>query len=100
MAAVSMVELRELDDRELLLRRHDIVQELVAFKFQRATGQLDNTAKVPQLRRDLARIKTLIRQREIEAKLPKGGLEAQVGSLKDDIGKGYSKIRERFGMKA
>jgi large subunit ribosomal protein L29 len=100
MASAGLVELRELDDRELLLRRHDIVQELVAFKFQRATGQLDNTAKVPQLRRDLARIKTLIRQREIEAKLQKGGIEAQVGSLKDEIGKGYSKIRERFGMKA
>jgi large subunit ribosomal protein L29 len=100
MARAGMVEFRELDDRELLLRRHDIVQELVVFKFQRATGQLDDTAKVPQLRRDLARIKTLIRQRELEGKLQKGGLETQVGSLKDDIGKGYSKIRERFGMKA
>ncbi len=96
----GMGEIQELDDRELLLRRHDIVQELVAFKFQKATGQLDNTARMPQLRRDLARIKTLIRQREIEAELPKGGLEARVGSLKDDIGKGFSKIRERFGMKA
>lgn len=96
----GMSELLELDDREILLRRHDIVQELVAFKFQKATGQLENTARVTQLRRDLARIKTLIRRREIDEQLPKGGLETRVGSLKDDIGKGYSKIRERFGMKA
>ncbi len=90
-------ELRELDDRELLLRRHDVVQELTAMKFNRATGQLENTASVKKLRRDLARIKTLIRQREQDQGLVKGGLEAKVGSLREEIGQGYSKIRERFG---
>ena len=98
--AMNMGEMRELEDRELLLRRHDIIQELVVLKFSKATGQMDNTAKLGQLRHDLARIKTLVRQREIEQGLTKGGLDVKVGSLKDDIGTGYSKIRERFGMKA
>jgi len=93
-------EFRELDDRELLLRKHDLVQELTAMKFNKATGQLENTAKLKQLRRDLARIKTLVREREVEQGLHKGGLEAQVGSLRDDTGEGYSKIRERFGRPA
>ena len=93
-------ELRELDDRELLLRRHDVVQELTALKFNKATGQLENTAKLKLLRRNLARIKTLVRQRESEQGLVKGGLESKIGSLRTDTGAGYSKIRERFGRPA
>jgi len=92
-------ELRELDDRELMLRHHDVVQDLVAVKFQRATGQLDNTAQTQKLRRDLAQIKTLMRQREQEQGLPKGGLEQKVGSLRDEVGEGYSRIRERYGKR-
>ena len=90
-------ELRELDDRELMLRHHDVVQDLVASKFQKATGQMDNTAQAKRLRRDLAQIKSLVRQRELEQGLPKGGLEQKVGSLRDEIGDGYSRIRERYG---
>jgi large subunit ribosomal protein L29 len=93
-------EFKELDDRELLLRRHDVVQELMALRFNKATGQLENTAKVKLLRRDLARIKTLVRQRESEQGLVKGGLESKVGSLRADTGEGFTKIRERFGRPA
>lgn len=93
----NIAELRELDDRELMLRHHDVVQEIVALKFHKATGQLDNTAQLGKLRGDLARIKTLVRQREIEQGLNKGGLAQTVGSLAGDVGKGYSKIQERFG---
>jgi len=92
-------ELRELDDRELMLRHHDVVQDLVAVKFQKATGQLDNTAHARRLRRDLAQIKTLVREREREQGLPKGGLEQKVGSLRDEVGDGYSRIRERYGTR-
>ena len=93
----NTAELRELDDRELMLRQHDVVQEIGALKFPQATGQLDNTAQMGKLRGDLARIKTLVRQRETEQGLNKGGLAQVVGSLADDVGKGYSKIQERFG---
>ncbi len=95
----SISEFRELEDRELLLRRYDVVQELVVVKFHKATGQLDNTARPKQLRRDLARINTVIRERERAQDLAPGGLVAQVGSLKDDTGKGYTKIQERFGVR-
>ena len=36
-------------------------------RFQNATGQLDNIARIPQMRRDIARIETLLREREIAA---------------------------------
>jgi large subunit ribosomal protein L29 len=92
-------ELRELDDRELLLRHHDVVQDLVGLKFQAATGQLDNTAQLKRLRRELAKIKTLVRQRELEQELSKGGLAIKEKSVRDEIGKGYSKIQERYGKR-
>jgi large subunit ribosomal protein L29 len=40
---------------------------LFNLRFQHATGQLDNSARLGQLKKDIARIETLIRQREIEA---------------------------------
>ena len=60
-------ELRELDDDELTNRLGEARQELFNLRFQHATGQLDNSARLRQLRRDVARISTLLREREIAA---------------------------------
>lgn len=64
---VKAAELRELKDDELLTRAVETRQELFNLRFQHATGQLDNTARLKELKRDIARIETLLRQREIEA---------------------------------
>ena len=42
-------------------------EELFNLRFQNATGQLDNITRIPQMRRQVARIETLLREREIEA---------------------------------
>ena len=42
-------------------------EELFNLRFQNATGQLDNIARLPQVRREVARIETLLREREIAA---------------------------------
>ena len=42
-------------------------EELFNLRFQNATGQLDNIARIPQVRREIARIETLLREREIAA---------------------------------
>ena len=60
-------ELRELHDEELENRLAEASQELFNLRFQHVTGQLDNYSRLGQVRRDLARIKTLLREREIEA---------------------------------
>ena len=60
-------EFRELHDEELENRLAEASQELFNLRFQHVTGQLDNYARLGQVRRDLARIKTLLREREIEA---------------------------------
>jgi len=58
-------ELRSLSESELNSRLNDSHQELFNLRFQRASGQLTNTARVREVRRTIARIKTLLRQREL-----------------------------------
>jgi large subunit ribosomal protein L29 len=60
-------ELRELNDMELEHRLTEVKEELFNLRFQNATGQLDNTARLGQVRKDIARIETLLRGREITA---------------------------------
>jgi large subunit ribosomal protein L29 len=58
---------RELADGELETRLGETKQELFNLRFQLVTGQLDNTARINHVRKDVARIETILREREIEA---------------------------------
>jgi len=60
-------ELNELNDTELENRLREFKEELFNLRFQNATGQLSNTARIPQVRREIARCETFLRAREIEA---------------------------------
>jgi len=60
-------ELRELTDDALLHRLVETKQELYNLRFRNATGQLDSSAEIPKLRREVARISTVLRGREIAA---------------------------------
>ena len=60
-------ELRELHDEELENRLAEASQELFNLRFQHVTGQLDNYARLGQVKKDVARIRTILREREIEA---------------------------------
>jgi large subunit ribosomal protein L29 len=63
---VDMVtELRELADEELVTRLRDFKEELFNLRFQVATGQLDNNRRLQTVRRDIARIYTVMREREL-----------------------------------
>ena len=64
---VGAGELRELTDDELTDKLRESKEELFNLRFQNATGQLDNVARIPQVRRDIARCETILRAREIEA---------------------------------
>jgi large subunit ribosomal protein L29 len=65
--ANKAAELRELNDTELEHRLGEAKEELFNLRFQNATGQLDNVARIPEVRREVARIETLLREREIVA---------------------------------
>ena len=60
-------ELRELDDKQLQEKLKECRAELFNLRFQMATSQLDNTARVTNVKKDVARILTEIRVREIAA---------------------------------
>ena len=60
-------ELRELDAAELAEKLDEAKEELFNLRFQMATNQLDNTARLRQVRREVARISTVIREQEIAA---------------------------------
>lgn len=90
-------DLRTLDDKGLLLRQKDLLGEMASLKFQSATGQLENTAVVRHVRRTLARVNTLIRQRELERELGKGGLEREIGKLDSDE-TAFAAFRKAMGV--
>jgi large subunit ribosomal protein L29 len=68
-ATGKAAELRELPEDELVARMEAGKEELFNLRFQLATGQLDNPARMRQVRHDVARIATVLREREIELEL-------------------------------
>ena len=64
---VKPEELRELDDDELDNRLREAKEELFNLRFQHVTGQLDNYARLGQMKKEVARINTILRDREIAA---------------------------------
>jgi large subunit ribosomal protein L29 len=62
----SATELRALQDDELLQRIDEARRELFGLRFRHATGELENTAALRTAKRELARLLTLARQRDID----------------------------------
>jgi large subunit ribosomal protein L29 len=58
---------RDLDDGGLIDRLSEAKDELFKLRFQHATGQLTNYSRLPQVRKDIARLETELRAREIAA---------------------------------
>jgi large subunit ribosomal protein L29 len=62
---MKLNELRSLDDERLVQHLDEIYQELFNLRFQKETGRLTNTARFGQLLKEVARIKTIQREREL-----------------------------------
>jgi large subunit ribosomal protein L29 len=77
-----VAELRDLGDDELLERLDANKEELFNLRFQLATGQLDNPMRIKQVRRDVARILTVLSERRIEADL--GDAMAAAGGTEEE----------------
>ncbi|ANZ61470.1 50S ribosomal protein L29 [Secundilactobacillus paracollinoides] len=61
-------EIKALTTAEMLEKEKGYKDELFNLRFQLATGQLENTARLKQVRKDIARIKTVLREQELENK--------------------------------
>ena len=58
-------ELRDLTSEELMSKLNDFKSELFSLSFQLATGQLENTARIKMVKKDIARVKTILAERKL-----------------------------------
>ena len=58
-------DLRLLNEGELIEKEKQLHEELFNLRFQHATGQLENTMRVPQVKKDIARVKTILREKAL-----------------------------------
>jgi large subunit ribosomal protein L29 len=58
-------DLKELTKEEILKKKKDLKEEMFNLRFQHSTGQLENTARIKLLRKDVARIETILRHKEL-----------------------------------
>ena len=65
MSTTTTAEMRELHDDELATRLRESKEELFNLRFQMATGQLDNNRRLRTVKHDIARIYTILREREL-----------------------------------
>lgn len=61
-------EIKDLSMEEMLRKVDDLKQELFNLRFQHETGQLENPQKMKKTKRDIARVKTIIKQSELNSK--------------------------------
>ena len=59
-------EIRDLTYEELVKKESDLAAELLNLRFRLATGQLENPMTIKEVRKDMARVKTIIRQKDME----------------------------------
>lgn len=62
---MKIAEIRELSTKELNEKVYELKQELLSLRFQHATGQLENGKKITEIRKSIARIYTVIKEREM-----------------------------------
>lgn len=59
-------EIRELTEEELQDKEQELREKLFNLRFQKATGELDNTSEIKRTKKDIARVKTIARERKLE----------------------------------
>jgi len=62
---MKVKDLRQLSEGELLEKEKELSEELFNLRFQHATGQLENVMRIPQVKRDVARVKTILKEKAL-----------------------------------
>lgn len=65
---MKAVKIREMSNEELNAQLGDLKSELFNLRFQQATGQLQNPMRLHECKKDIARVKTILRERELSLK--------------------------------
>jgi large subunit ribosomal protein L29 len=67
---VKADKVREMSSEELTAKEKELQEQLFKLRFQKSIGQLDNALKIRETRRDIARVKTVLRQKRAQAAAP------------------------------
>jgi large subunit ribosomal protein L29 len=67
---VKADKVREMSSEELAAKEKELQEQLFKLRFQKSIGQLDNALKIRETRRDIARVKTVLRQKRAQAAAP------------------------------
>jgi len=70
---VKSDKVREMSPDELRTKERELQEQLFRLRFQKSLGQLDNAVKIRETRRDIARVKTVLRQKQQQAQAPAAG---------------------------
>ena len=103
MADLKISDLREKDQDALVNLEKELTENLFAARLQKRTGQLENTAKIATTKRDLARVKTVLRARELGLEVietPAAGAEkkkAEKPAAKAAVAKAAKKAEKKKG---
>ena len=63
---MKAIEVRKMSDAELESKLADLKKDLFFLRMQHATNQLDNPVKIAQVKKDIARVKTILREKQLE----------------------------------
>jgi large subunit ribosomal protein L29 len=84
---MKIEKLRELDTSELGSQQREMEEQMFRLRFQLSMGQADGVKKLRELKKDRARILTLLKEREAPAELSQGATRSSVASKKGSGGK-------------
>ena len=79
MPATKTEELRNLSNDDLVARLKENKEELFNLRFQNAVGQLKNTSRISAVRKTIARILTVVREKQQGTSIPAGGMTPSSG---------------------
>jgi large subunit ribosomal protein L29 len=75
---MKAIELKEQTIEELETKLAEIKKSLFSLKLQKSTGQLENPLKIRNLRKDIARIKTMLREKELKIRVDEKGKKESI----------------------
>lgn len=91
MPAKSMQKFREMDANELGIQEHELGEQIFRLRFQLTTGQAESVKKLREARKDLARVKTLMRQQQLGIAAPAPAAESGEGKAEAKPAKAAAK---------
>jgi len=100
MPAESMQKFREMDANELGIQEHELGEQIFRLRFQLTTGQAESVKKLREARKDLARVKTLMRQQQLGIAAPAPAVEPGEGKSEAKPAKVAEKREKKPAAKA